>query len=315
MAGTGVFAIWPPLSMAAPRPAILALSANHVTLPAAGGATRIAASVRNATTCTWSGEWSDATASTNGKPSYCGYGYSSTKVYDIWTIPANDTYAVRTWVAYVIARGPGGTSNWSHINITELGKQSSWSSLGVMPNSTLNGYLDSCTPSLTTCDYGPINETFPAYGNVAPVDLGDCTFAAAADLIQILTGTQPDPTAIGVEFAGAGGSSNGLNLPQLWTYWEQYGIGGMTISGYSSFYPTQRNVLNGVPQYGALLAWLQFGDGGFIGPIQTSAGYHLAVVDGFTPKGPLVVTWGQTVQMSWDQWNAEAVGLYAIKTN
>jgi hypothetical protein len=36
------------------------------------------------------------------------------------------------------------------------------------------------------------------------------------------------------------------------------------------------------------------------------------VVDGYTPEGPLVVSWGKTIQMSWDQWNAEVVDMWGI---
>ena len=40
----------------------------------------------------------------------------------------------------------------------------------------------------------------------------------------------------------------------------------------------------------------------------------MAVVDGFTPQGPLIVTWGHTLQMTWEQWNAEVVSMWGIST-
>jgi hypothetical protein len=42
--------------------------------------------------------------------------------------------------------------------------------------------------------------------------------------------------------------------------------------------------------------------------------YHWVVVDGYTPQGPLIVTWGQTLQMTWQQWNLEAVSMWGITT-
>jgi len=40
--------------------------------------------------------------------------------------------------------------------------------------------------------------------------------------------------------------------------------------------------------------------------------YDESVVDGFTPEGPLVTSWGETIQMSWEQWNAEVIGMWGI---
>lgn len=47
---------------------------------------------------------------------------------------------------------------------------------------------------------------------------------------------------------------------------------------------------------------------------EVSEGLHEVVVDGFTPRGPLVVSWGQTLQMTWRQWSAEAIGMWAVAT-
>jgi hypothetical protein len=45
------------------------------------------------------------------------------------------------------------------------------------------------------------------------------------------------------------------------------------------------------------------------------AGSHVAVVVGFTPVGPLVVSWGETLQMTWEQWRSEIAGMWAIETS
>jgi hypothetical protein len=46
-----------------------------------------------------------------------------------------------------------------------------------------------------------------------------------------------------------------------------------------------------------------------------TAGAHVVVVDGYTPEGPLVVSWGTTIQMSWQQWNVEVIGMWGINAS
>jgi hypothetical protein len=164
-------------------------------------------------------------------------------------------------------------------------------------------------------DYGPTNESYLTYGNVAPADLGDCTFAAVANWEQIILGQQPDPTVIGYEFAQAGGTSNGLTMTQLFDYWQNSGIAGYYLHGATSYFTDQVDVENGVLDFGALIVGLQFINGDYFGTYQMTAGGHAVVVDGYTPEGPLVVSWGMTIQMSWQQWNAEVVGMWGINAS
>ena len=172
------------------------------------------------------------------------------------------------------------------------------------------------TTGIPASHYGPQDETYQTYGNVYPADLGDCTFAGAANWEQIILGANPDPTVIGYEFAEAGGSAtNGLSVSQLFNYWYEDGIAGYYLHGYDSYYTTQVNVENGVLDYTAMIASLNFVAGDYIGDQQVSAGGHIVVVDGYTPEGPLVVTWGTTIQMSWQQWNAEVTGMYGINAS
>jgi len=165
-------------------------------------------------------------------------------------------------------------------------------------------------------DYGPQGETYQTWGNVYPADLGDCTFAGAANWEQIILGANPDPTVIGYEFAEAGGSAtNGLSMSQLFDYWYDDGIAGYYLHGYTSYYTYQSDVEQGVIDYGALIVSLNFINGDYIGNQVVPAGGHVVVVDGYTPEGPLVVTWGTTIQMSWQQWNAEVTGMYGINAS
>jgi hypothetical protein len=171
--------------------------------------------------------------------------------------------------------------------------------------------LDPCSPG-PGCDYGPIEDTFPTYGNVAPVDLGDCTFAAAADWEQIVLRITPDPTAIGYEFAAAQREGAGLSQRALFAYWREQGIGGVVAAGFTRYTPTTANVENGVRDYGGMLVTFRFTAGDGFSYRRVRAGAHEAVVDGFTPTGPLVVTWGHTWQMTWEQWDYEVTGMWGV---
>ena len=80
----------------------------------------------------------------------------------------------------------------------------------------------------------------------------------------------------------------------------------------SSYYTDQIDVENGIRDYGELLAELSFSPGQNIAGVPESGSKHMLVVDGFTPQGPIVVTWGMTLQMTWQQWNLEVTGMWGI---
>jgi hypothetical protein len=82
------------------------------------------------------------------------------------------------------------------------------------------------------------------------------------------------------------------------------------LTGLSRFYTDQTSVENAVRSYGALIAELRFVQNTGFAQYTVAAGGHDVVVDGFTPEGPLVVSWGQTLQMTWAQWNSEVVGMW-----
>ena len=69
---------------------------------------------------------------------------------------------------------------------------------------------------------------------------------------------------------------------------------------------------NGVRDYAAMIVQLRFGEGWAFAQYKANAGLHDVVVMGFTPEGPLVVSWGEVLQMTWEQWNDEAVGMWGI---
>jgi hypothetical protein len=126
-----------------------------------------------------------------------------------------------------------------------------------------------------------------------------------------------NPAVIGYEFAQAGGTAeHGLSQNPLWSYWYRYGIAGHRLTGRFHYTTDQASVENGVRDYRALIVLFGFGSnyrfGTYVMPGGTT---HDAIVDGFTPAGPLVTTWGETIQISWQQWNAEIMSMWGITTN
>jgi hypothetical protein len=57
-----------------------------------------------------------------------------------------------------------------------------------------------------------------------------------------------------------------------------------------SYYLTPENVRNGVRNYTAVIVQLRFGEGWAFAQYIAAAGFHHAVVMGFTTEGPLVVS-------------------------
>ena len=67
---------------------------------------------------------------------------------------------------------------------------------------------------------------------------------------------------------------------------------------------------------GVLIAQFHFLPGDYFGAYQISSdSRHWALVDGYTPQGPLIVTWGLTLQITWQQWNEEIEYMWVITTN
>jgi hypothetical protein len=282
----------PPPPAPAPTLAILSVSVSTSVVSASGGSVTVTVHATDAVTCTFSGQ--DISSLT--VPCRSGSGGETI------TFAANIGPTITHTYVVVAQDAAGATTVPDSFTITQQGPP--------LPAS-LAAYLDICTPG-PHCYYGPLYTTYQDYGNVAPVDLGDCTFAAAAHWEQIVLGLNPDPTLIGYEFANAGGTSAGLTADALFGYWQHQGINGVFLTGLHPYFTDQTDVENGVRSYGAMVVEFQFADGGYFAQFQMGAGGHMAVVDGFTPEGPLVVSWGQTLQMTWAQWNAEVVDMWGI---
>ena len=175
-----------------------------------------------------------------------------------------------------------------------------------------------CNTGIKYCNPGPGNLTFPSYGNVPPTGIGTCTFAAVANWEEIILGTVPDTTLIQREFLAAGGTFNlGLTNSQVFNYWRDNGIGGTYLNAALPFYTDPVNLMSAIDDQGvrAVIASLNLAKGqNFAGNVMTEPSYHWVVVDGYTPQGPLVATWGMTLQMTWQQWNLEVVAMWGMST-
>jgi hypothetical protein len=308
---TGVtLLVAPSVAAASGKPVIRSFTASTTTLPQQGGKVYLTIRARHAINCQLVGDFGHKVYS-------CSSG-----TLTVWArIVANTGPSPLTYRVSIEVINVNGFVRTRTITITQAGEPqvqtgpTGPSTTAIAPPSTAPPPpvvgLDACTAG-PDCDYGPIYNTYSNYGNVAPSNLGDCTFAAAANWEEILLGVTPDPAVIGYEFANAGGTPNGLTQSGLWNYWMTDGISGEYLAGYHSYYTDQTDVQNGVRDYGAMIVEFRFINNDYFGNIVVTAGGHDAVVDGFTPEGPLVVSWGQTIQMTWQQWNAEVVYMWGI---
>ena len=173
-----------------------------------------------------------------------------------------------------------------------------------------------CNTAVNYCNPGPGNLTFPSYGNVAPIGFGDCTFAAVANWEEIVLGITPDSALIQSQFMAAGGTSNlGLTNSQVFNYWRDSGIGGTFLNAELPFYADPASLMKAIDTQSvhAVIASLNLAKGqNFAGNTMRDPSYHWVVVDGYTPQGPLIATWGTTLQMTWQQWNLEVVSMWGI---
>ena len=281
-------------SAAARKPVIVSLSVTPRVLPSSGGEFTMTARVRNAVSCT-------IYTAALGSPRTVNC--SSGRVTYRRRAPANTSTVPELWGGYIEAHSGRQNTRSQDANV-EVPPD--------IPAAPPVRGLDACAAGLE-CDYGAAYDSFQNWGNVAPDGLGDCTFAAVANWEQIVLGVNADSTVIGYEFAQAGGTEQGgLAQNSLWTYWRKYGIAGVYLTGLHRYTTDQADVENGVRDYSAMIVQLNFVQNDAFGEYTVLAGLHDVVVDGFTPEGPLVVTWGETLQMTWEQWNDEVVGMWGI---
>ena len=183
----------------------------------------------------------------------------------------------------------------------------------IIPNS---GASEDCSNFQHYCQSTLAGTEYPMYGNSGPDAIGDCTFAAVANWEHIVLNKDPDPAIIGYEFRAAGGSDvSGLSSLAVFNYWRNFGIAGVYLKSVQSYFidPYDLQTALDNPDIGVVIAELQFTKGqNFAGTYPL--GGHWVLVVGYTPTGPLVVTWGETLQMTWQQWNYETTYMWGITT-
>ena len=175
-----------------------------------------------------------------------------------------------------------------------------------------------CAQYQSWCNSSLLTASYPSYGNDAKSGKANCTFAAVANWEEIVLGMHPDATQLAIEFAAAGGSKNvGLTNDQVLTYWRDFGIAGVHLKSASAYYVEAQNLKYALDasSVGVVIAQIKFVAGvNFGGYHFAHDSYHWLVVDGYTSTGPVVVTWGKTIQMTWDQWKIQAVSMWGITT-
>jgi len=155
--------------------------------------------------------------------------------------------------------------------------------------------------------YTPFQQTaFNNYDNTV-TKVADCTFAAAGDFIILREHVTPGVSTILADFIKAGGSNSGLSISNLDIYWKNDGIDGFHLSAASNVNLDQNSIESALRSNQLLYVELNFTNNQMIGQFPVGSGGHAAVLDGFTPSGPLLVTWGTTVPITWAQWSTIAV--------
>lgn len=164
------------------------------------------------------------------------------------------------------------------------------------------------------CHYGPVHASYPNYRAVCSRE--DCNFVAAANWEQVVLNVNVSVSELATEYANAGETFQaGLVMGDLWSYWRSTGIDGFYTATVVRLSSDHASVKSGVLRYGALLIKGVVRANSYVGTVRLTGGTMIAIVDGFTPKGPLIVYQSRTTQMSWSQWNADIRNVWAIATS
>lgn len=161
------------------------------------------------------------------------------------------------------------------------------------------------------CDIVNANKHFTNYSSVCSYQ--DCNFVSAANWEEVVLGLDPSVAALQGEYANAGQTfGGGLNMSQLWSYWRTQGIDGAIATKVVSYAHNKGNTELAVSNLGALIVEDVTKKADYMGTVRHGAGTAIMVIDGFDPKGPLVVYQAKTIQMTWAQWGAQVRGMWGI---
>ena len=275
-----------------PPPSVFSVSASPGVLPSGGGIVTLTARVSPGASCTLS----DGAVAVAVR---CASGLLSVSR----RLAANDRPRAAVYRVFVVVHARGRAARSKPLRLLVKGT-------ATRPPPTAG--VAACAPG-PQCDYGAGEQDFPTWGNAPNAGVSDCTFAAAANWEQVVLGWEPYMSAISEEFAQAGGNTQtGLEQAALWSWWEREGIAGSYLTSVDPSPTTPAALRAGVRAHKALIAQLHLTAGWRIGRFYGPAGLHDVLVVGFTPPGPLIVSWGRVLQLSWGQWAAWAVGLWSL---
>jgi hypothetical protein len=166
---------------------------------------------------------------------------------------------------------------------------------------------------------------------------GDCTIASALHFVQVWTkanGAEVVPTdadalagyeaACGFNPADPNTDQGGVELDVL-NYWRASGLGGHKIAAFVALDPLNWDhvrascFLFGGCYIGVSLpdsckgkdVWRLDMSGASGDPTPGSYGGHAVPIVGYSAEGPIVITWGEPLQMSWDFHDAYVDESYA----
>lgn len=206
-----------------------------------------------------------------------------------------------------------GLNDGTHLRIMATDQSGSYEPLeSAIQNS---GIVDICRSGDLGCIAGTPQSSFKFYGSDKVETIPICTFAAIANWETVVLGFTPDTAQIDSEFSRAGGLSSGLTNMQTFAYWSKNGVGGVFLQTATKLFvdpvTLQREISD--PKVKALIAQLHFkGGANFAGYQIANDTFHWVVIDGFTQTGPIAISWGHRLQMTWEQWNVEAIDMWRL---
>jgi hypothetical protein len=148
-------------------------------------------------------------------------------------------------------------------------------------------------PRIITASALAVALAFPASASAWPTwgneEKGDCTFAAVAnwELVQTqwLFPRQPTEAEVIQDYEEANPNDQGFSVEELFEFWRENYIGGVEASTYSGYPPYDLWWV--IHHYGPEIVLFQ---------------HHMGVVRYIGHRGPVVLSWGRLINMTWAQW-------------
>lgn len=167
--------------------------------------------------------------------------------------------------------------------------------------------------------------------------LGDCTCAAVGHVIQQwstyagtpIVASDADITDFYKAVSGYDGTpetDRGAAQLNVLLYWLAYGALGQTLDAFTTLELRNRQEMsNAVHWFGNAIVGLALPKSADKQTVWTvppggpeedgapgSLGGHVVAIVGYDPRGLTIVTWGQTMRMTWPFWEAYCVEAYAM---